>query len=162
MCIADQVDKSAASGERLKEAMSINKSLSAIGDVICALASNQQHVPYRNHPLTMLLSDSIGGTAKSVMFVNCSPADCHVSESVNSLTFATRCKHVKQKEELPTTHMAAQLAQLKAELARVRASPLKAHASTPSKLSRPASAASAGSGGPPPCPPQHRDFNGPH
>ena len=48
----------------MKEAQSINKSLSAIGDVINALTSSSKHVPYRNHPLTMLMSDSLGGSAK--------------------------------------------------------------------------------------------------
>ena len=78
---SERVDKSGAAGEVLKEAQSINKSLSALGDVIAALTSGQQHVPYRNHPLTMLMSDSLGGNAKTLMFVNCSPADYNVLES---------------------------------------------------------------------------------
>ena len=45
----------------MKELQSINKSLSALGDVISALTSGAKHIPYRNHPLTMLMSDSIGG-----------------------------------------------------------------------------------------------------
>jgi hypothetical protein len=90
-----RVDKSGATGEVLKEAQSINKSLSAIGDVIAALTSDSNHVPYRNHPLTMLMSDSIGGNAKTLMFVNCSPANSNVSESNSSLTFAMRCKDIK-------------------------------------------------------------------
>ncbi len=70
------VSKSGAAGHQLKEAQSINKSLSALGDVIGALTTGgRQHIPYRNHPLTMLMSDSIGGNAKTLMFVCCSPAD---------------------------------------------------------------------------------------
>jgi hypothetical protein len=91
---SERVDKSGAEGEMLKEAQSINKSLSALGDVIAALTSGSAHVPYRNHPLTMLMSDSIGGNAKTLMFVNCSPADYNVSETSNSLGFAKRCKDV--------------------------------------------------------------------
>ena len=49
-----------------REAASINKSLSAIGDVVAALTTGQGHVPYRSHALTTLMSDSIGGTAKTV------------------------------------------------------------------------------------------------
>jgi hypothetical protein len=60
------VKKSGSVGEQLKEAQAINKSLSALGNVISALATEQGHVPYRDHKLTMLMSDSIGGTAKTV------------------------------------------------------------------------------------------------
>jgi hypothetical protein len=82
---SERVDKSGAMGDVLKEAQSINKSLSALGDVIAALTSGQSHVPYRNHPLTMLMSDSLGGNAKTLMFVNCSPADYNSAESNSSL-----------------------------------------------------------------------------
>lgn len=48
--------KTDATGDRLKEAQSINKSLSALGDVINALGSKKStHVPYRNSKLTFLL-----------------------------------------------------------------------------------------------------------
>lgn len=54
---SERVSKSGATGQQLKEALSINKSLSALGDVIGALTSGgRQHIPYRNHPLTMLMS----------------------------------------------------------------------------------------------------------
>ncbi len=46
-------------GENLKEAQAINKSLSALGDVISALATEQPHIPYRNHKLTMLMSGAL-------------------------------------------------------------------------------------------------------
>jgi len=77
---SERVGKSGATGQQLKEAQSINKSLSALGDVISALTSSSKHVPYRNHPLTMLMSDSIGGNAKTLMFVCSSPADYNKSE----------------------------------------------------------------------------------
>ena len=64
---ARRVKKSGSTGEQLKEAQAINKSLSALGDVISALATEQPHIPYRNHKLTMLMSDSLGGTAKTLM-----------------------------------------------------------------------------------------------
>lgn len=44
---SERVAKTDAQGERLKEAQSINKSLSALGDVISALATKSPHVPYR-------------------------------------------------------------------------------------------------------------------
>jgi hypothetical protein len=114
------VDKSGAEGEMLKEAQSINKSLSALGDVIASLTSGGTHVPYRNHPLTMLMSDSIGGNAKTLMFVNCSPADYNISETNSSLGFAQRCKDITNSGSAPAAQQAAQLAALKKELAKLK------------------------------------------
>ncbi|CAM6012623.1 unnamed protein product [Sphagnum balticum] len=91
---SERVKKSGSSGEQLKEAQSINKSLSALGDVISALATEEQHIPYRNHKLTMLMSDSLGGNAKTLMFVNISPADSNLDETHNSLCYATRVRSI--------------------------------------------------------------------
>ncbi|KAI0243233.1 hypothetical protein LSAT2_022049 [Lamellibrachia satsuma] len=89
---SERVGKTGASAQQLKEAMSINKSLSALGDVISALSSEQDFIPYRNNKLTMLMQDSLGGNAKTLMFVNVSPADYNADESVVSLTYASRVK----------------------------------------------------------------------
>uniref|UniRef100_A0A2P2JQL3 Kinesin-like calmodulin-binding protein n=1 Tax=Rhizophora mucronata TaxID=61149 RepID=A0A2P2JQL3_RHIMU len=84
---SERVKKSGSSGCQLKEAQSINKSLSALGDVISALSSGGQHIPYRNHKLTMLMSDSLGGNAKTLMFVNVSPSESNLDETHNSLMY---------------------------------------------------------------------------
>ncbi|XP_020588180.1 kinesin-like protein KIN-14I isoform X2 [Phalaenopsis equestris] len=91
---SERIKKSGSSGNQLKEAQSINKSLSALGDVISALCSEGQHIPYRNHKLTMLMSDSLGGNAKTLMFVNVSPAEANLEETYNSLTYASRVRCV--------------------------------------------------------------------
>jgi hypothetical protein len=57
---SERVSKSGATADRLKEAQAINKSLSALGDVIQALTNKESFVPYRNNKLTQLLSDSMG------------------------------------------------------------------------------------------------------
>lgn len=59
---SERADKTEAVGERLKEAQHINKSLSALGDVLSALAQKTSHVPYRNSKLTQLLQDSLGNS----------------------------------------------------------------------------------------------------
>jgi hypothetical protein len=84
---SERVKKSGSMGSQLKEAQSINKSLSALGDVISALSSGGQHTPYRNHKLTMLMSDSLGGNAKTLMFVNVSPIESSLDETHNSLMY---------------------------------------------------------------------------
>jgi hypothetical protein len=70
-------------------------SLSALGNVISALSEGAKFIPYRNHILTKLMKDSLGGTAKTLMFVNCSPSVYNESETKNSLDYATRVKKIK-------------------------------------------------------------------
>ena len=81
--------------ERMKEAQAINKSLSALGTVIAALAANDKHVPYRDSKLTHLLADSLGGNSKTLMLVACRGEPDNAPETINSLTFAARAKAVK-------------------------------------------------------------------
>ncbi|CAK0907157.1 unnamed protein product [Prorocentrum cordatum] len=93
---SERLKKSKATGEREKEAIEINKSLSALGGVIDRLTSSSgmAHVPYRDHQLTQVLQDSLGGTAKTLMFLNCSPADSNWDETLNTLRYGTRAKRV--------------------------------------------------------------------
>ena len=90
-----------AAGERLKEASSINKSLSALGLVIKTLVDQQQgkqcHVPYRDSKLTTWLRDSLGGNAKTVMVACVSPASLNASETLSTLRFADGAKRIKNK-----------------------------------------------------------------
>jgi len=94
---SERISKTDAEGDRLKEAQNINKSLSALGDVINGLGSKKKggHVPYRNSKLTHLLADSLGGNSKVMMYVNISPVVYNMSESICSLTFAQRCRTVQ-------------------------------------------------------------------
>jgi hypothetical protein len=57
---SERISKSEATGDRLKEAQHINKSLSALGDVMAALGAKKPHIPYRNSKLTTVLQDSLG------------------------------------------------------------------------------------------------------
>ncbi|CAM9233267.1 unnamed protein product, partial [Hapterophycus canaliculatus] len=96
---SERADKTGATADRLKEAQSINKSLSALGDVISALSTNEKFIPYRNNKLTQVMQDSLGGNAKTLMFVNISPADYNQEETVTALTYATRVKLITNTAE---------------------------------------------------------------
>lgn len=80
--------------ERLKETQNINKSLSALADVIAALGEKgekaDKHIPYRNSKLTYLLQNSLSGASKTLMVLNLSPLSAHLNESLCSLRFATK------------------------------------------------------------------------
>ncbi|TQE05407.1 hypothetical protein C1H46_008997 [Malus baccata] len=92
---SERVDKSEAVGERLKEAQHINRSLSALGDVISALAQKSTHVPYRNSKLTQVLQDSLGGHAKTMMFVHINPELNALGETISTLKFAERVASIE-------------------------------------------------------------------
>ena len=105
---SERVKLTSATGARLREAQHINKSLSALGDVISAMASGQKHVPYRNSKLTFLLQDTLRENSKVVMFVNVNPMPDYVGESECSLKFATRCREVKLGKAKTTNVLPAQ------------------------------------------------------
>ncbi|KAH1130356.1 hypothetical protein J1N35_001734 [Gossypium stocksii] len=121
---SERVDKSEVTGDRLKEAQHINKSLSALGDVIASLAQKNPHVPYRNSKLTQLLQDSLGGQAKTLMFVHISPEPDALGETISTLKFAERVATVElgaarvNKDTSDIKELKEQIASLKAALAR--------------------------------------------
>ncbi|XP_044499804.1 kinesin-like protein KIN-14G [Mangifera indica] len=121
---SERVDKSEVTGDRLKETQHINKSLSALGDVIASLAQKNSHVPYRNSKLTQLLQDSLGGQAKTLMFVHISPEIEALAETISTLKFAERVATVElgaarvNKESTEVKELKEQIASLKAALAR--------------------------------------------
>ncbi|KAK6158248.1 hypothetical protein DH2020_005562 [Rehmannia glutinosa] len=92
---SERVDRSEATGDRLREAQHINKSLSALGDVIFALAQKSSHVPYRNSKLTQVLQSSLGGHAKTLMFVQLNPDVESYLETISTLKFAERVSGVE-------------------------------------------------------------------
>ncbi|KAG9135225.1 hypothetical protein Leryth_013527 [Lithospermum erythrorhizon] len=120
---SERVDKSEVTGEALKEAQFINKSLSCLGDVIAALAQKNSHIPYRNSKLTQLLQNSLGRQAKTLMFAHVSPEVDSFGETMSTLKFAQRASTVElgtarsNKESSEILHLKAEIESLKQALA---------------------------------------------
>uniref|UniRef100_A0A8B9P5K5 Kinesin family member 5A n=1 Tax=Apteryx owenii TaxID=8824 RepID=A0A8B9P5K5_APTOW len=90
------VSKTGAEGAVLDEAKNINKSLSALGNVISALAEGTKaYVPYRDSKMTRILQDSLGGNCRTTMFICCSPSSYNDAETKSTLMFGQRAKTIK-------------------------------------------------------------------
>ncbi|XP_037541862.1 kinesin-like protein KIF3C [Nematolebias whitei] len=114
--------KTGVQGERLKEAAKINLSLSALGNVISALADGRSsHVPYRDSKLTRLLQDSLGGNAKTVMVATLGPAPQHYDETLTTLRYANRAKNIQNQPRVNEDPKDALLREFQKEIARLRA-----------------------------------------
>jgi kinesin family protein 1/kinesin family protein 3/17 len=97
---SERAKSTEAEGERLKEGANINKSLSALGNVINALSSmssgsKKVFVPYRNSKLTRVLQESLGGNSLCTMVAAMSPADANAEETLSTLNYARRAKTIK-------------------------------------------------------------------
>jgi len=93
---SEKVSKTGAEGSVLDEAKNINKSLSALGNVIAALADgNKSHIPYRDSKLTRILQESLGGNAKTTIVICASPASFNESETKSTMDFGKRAKTIK-------------------------------------------------------------------
>ena len=114
---SEKISKTGAVGETLEEAKKINLSLSALGNVIHALTSeNIQHIPYRDSKLTRILQESLGGNYKTSLIVTCSPHSYHFEETTSSLKFAQRVKHIKNKVKINIKLSYEELQKIIAEL----------------------------------------------
>ncbi|KAJ3930198.1 MAG: kinesin domain-containing protein [Lentinula lateritia] len=101
---SERLKRTAAAGERIKEGISINSGLLALGNVISALGDPSRakshtatHVPYRDSKLTRLLQDSLGGNAHTLMIACVSPAEWNAAETINTLKYANRARNIKNR-----------------------------------------------------------------
>merc|ERR1740138_344448 len=107
-----------ATGQTLKEGANINKSLSALGNVINALVEcangKKVFIPYRNSKLTRVLQESLGGNSLCTMLATLSPAACNFEETMSTLRYANRAKAIKVSAT--KNEEASQISRLKAEV----------------------------------------------
>lgn len=107
---SQKVSKTGAEGKLLDEAKQINKSLSALGNVINALTENKiAHIPYRDSKLTRLLQESLGGNSKTNLIINVSPSSLNDHETLSSLRFGYRAKEIKNKPKVNREYTVAEL-----------------------------------------------------
>ncbi|XP_057549595.1 kinesin-like protein KIN-5C [Amaranthus tricolor] len=97
---SENISRSGAREGRAREAGEINKSLLTLGRVINALVEHLGHVPYRDSKLTRLLRDSLGGRTKTCIIATVSPAVHCLEETLSTLDYAHRAKHIKNKPEV--------------------------------------------------------------
>lgn len=107
---SEKISKTGASGKRLEEAKTINKSLTVLGQVINNLTDGKSsHVPYRDSKLTRVLQDSLGGNSKTALIVTCSPSIFNLEETIGTLRFGVRAKAVKNKAKINKEYTVAEL-----------------------------------------------------
>jgi len=126
---SERQKSTSATGDRLKEANAINKSLSALGLVINCLVDKGlgklRHVPYRDSKLTFLLRDSLGGNSRTTLVATVSPAEEQFGESLSTLKFSQRAKMITNTAVVNEDTVGS-LETLQKEVGRLRQDLLKA------------------------------------
>lgn len=123
---SERLKKTNAIGSRVKESISINSGLLALGNVISALSddtSRVKHIPYRNSKLTRLLQDSLGGNSHTVMIACVSPSSDNYSETLSTLNYASRARNIRNKAVInqeSATNSAFEISQLKKQISALK------------------------------------------
>ena len=91
---SERVSRSKVKGDRLTEAIHINRSLSLLGNVFSALEKKKSHIPYRDCKLTHFLKNSIGGLSKTLMFITVSTDNDDLFETTATLEFGKRVNNI--------------------------------------------------------------------
>lgn len=115
---SEMVKHTGSEGVTLREAQHINKSLSALSNVITSLSErHHSHIPYRNSKLTRLLQDAIGGNCRTSLIICCSPAKTTETETVSTMRFGRSAKKIKNRarvnKESSDKELAIQLDEMK-------------------------------------------------
>jgi len=105
---SERIKCSEATGDRLREAQHINRSLSALADVVVAKEKGVPHVPYRNSKLTHLLQDALGGqhNSRTTIIIALPPTRAALGETLHSLQLSSRLNSIAaQRMYLPSGHL---------------------------------------------------------
>ncbi|NXA34171.1 KIF14 protein, partial [Eudromia elegans] len=128
-------------GERLKEGVSINKSLLTLGKVISALSEQSQNgkktfIPYRDSVLTWLLKESLGGNSRTAMIATVSPAASSIEETLSTLRYAKQACSIVNVAKVNEDVNAKLIRELKAEIEKLKAAQKSAQNTDPEKYRR--------------------------
>lgn len=130
---SERLKRTGAGGDRMKEGISINGGLLALGNVISALADPNKnktlHIPYRDSKLTRLLQDSLGGNAFTVMIACVSAIEYNLNETLSTLKYGARARLIKNRAEVnelevgwdDVEHLQGTVVKLRAEVLRLKA-----------------------------------------
>lgn len=102
---SERLKNTGASGDRAKEGIAINAGLASLGKVISQLSTRHSgtHISYRDSKLTRLLQDSLGGNAITYMIACVTPAEFHLSETLNTVHYAERARNIQSKPQIQQT-----------------------------------------------------------
>uniref|UniRef100_A0A8B9C512 Kinesin-like protein KIF14 n=1 Tax=Anser brachyrhynchus TaxID=132585 RepID=A0A8B9C512_9AVES len=128
-------------GERLKEGVSINKSLLTLGKVISALSKQSRNgkktfIPYRESVLTWLLKESLGGNSQTAMIATISPAASSTEETLSTLRYAKQACSIINIAKVNEDVNAKLIRELKAEIEKLKAAQKSAQNTDPEKYRR--------------------------
>eukprot|EP00792_Barthelona_sp_PAP020_P003977 TRINITY_DN1800_c0_g2_i1.p1 TRINITY_DN1800_c0_g2~~TRINITY_DN1800_c0_g2_i1.p1 ORF type:complete len:863 (-),score=331.91 TRINITY_DN1800_c0_g2_i1:53-2641(-) len=106
---SEKLSKTGASGDQMKEGISINSSLSALGSCINAIVENKKHIPFRDSQLTKILQEALGGNCKTTLMIAASPHIFNCEETVSTMEFGKRAKRIKLKAKVNQVRSAAEM-----------------------------------------------------
>jgi hypothetical protein len=83
--------------QRVKEGKAINKSLFFLTQVISlkAKGKSNEHIPFRNSPLTKILKGSLGGNFRTVVILCCNPSNRQQDHTISTLRFGMNAKKIQ-------------------------------------------------------------------
>ncbi|KAJ9458161.1 Kinesin-like protein K39 [Diplonema papillatum] len=120
---SENLKKSGSDGARMQESIHINTSLLALRRIIDQLLESRAIPAFRDSKLTRLLSDCLGGNAKTWFLACVSPSELNSDETKNTLRYAAKASrivnHVSRNMDVGA-RLASDLEQLREELSLAR------------------------------------------